>query len=95
MAKTKAPSKSSSSSNKKKKSGKSLLSGPAAAAMKAAKPVRANPFETIWSRRKFDILGKKRKGEERRVGLARSLAIEKVPLYYRYSQPLSLWPSPF
>ncbi|XP_010932890.2 uncharacterized protein [Elaeis guineensis] len=78
MAKTKAQSKSSSSSNsKKKKSAKSLLSGPAAAAMKAAKPVRANPFETIWSRRKFDILGKKRKGEERRVGLARSLAIEK------------------
>lgn len=45
--------------------------------MKAAKPVRANPFETIWSRRKFDVLGKKRKGEERRMGRARSLAIEK------------------
>ncbi|XP_038973090.1 nucleolar protein 14 isoform X2 [Phoenix dactylifera] len=77
MAKTKAQLKSSSSSKKKKKSARSLLSGPAAAAMKAAKCVRANPFETIWSRRKFDILGKKRKGEERRVGLARSLAIQK------------------
>ncbi|KAL8142980.1 hypothetical protein V2J09_016012 [Rumex salicifolius] len=29
-------------------------------------PPKDNPFETIWSRRKFDILGKKRKGEERR-----------------------------
>ncbi|KAG1327764.1 nucleolar protein 14 [Cocos nucifera] len=73
----KAQLKSSSTSKKKKKSAKSLLSGPAAAAMKAVKPIRANHFETIWSRRKFDILGKKRKGEERRVGLARSLAIEK------------------
>ncbi|KAH9707891.1 nucleolar-like protein [Citrus sinensis] len=36
-----------------------------------------NPFETIWSRRKFDILGKKRKGEEVRIGLSRSLAIQK------------------
>nr|KJB78311.1 hypothetical protein B456_012G185400 [Gossypium raimondii] len=42
--------------------------------LKSQKP---NPFETIWSRRKFDILGKKRKGEERRIGRARSLAIQK------------------
>ncbi|KAL9268302.1 Nucleolar protein 14-like protein [Drosera capensis] len=40
-------------------------------------PPKPNPFETIWTRRKFDIIGKKRKGEERRIGLARSLAVEK------------------
>nr|XP_028951430.1 nucleolar protein 14-like isoform X2 [Malus domestica] len=51
--------------------------GPNAVAMKHQAPPKPNPFETIWSRRKFDILGKKRKGEERRVGLSRSLAIEK------------------
>lgn len=38
---------------------------------------KENVFETIWSRRKFDILGKKRKGEERRIGLARSRAVQK------------------
>ncbi|XP_050372311.1 uncharacterized protein LOC126790198 [Argentina anserina] len=58
-----------------KKKKKSKL-GPKAVAMKA-QPPKPNPFETIWSRRKFDILGKKRKGEERRVGRARSEAIEK------------------
>ncbi|XP_027096915.1 uncharacterized protein [Coffea arabica] len=58
----------------KKKSNK--RSGPNAVAMKQKAP-QPNPFETIWSRRKFDILGKKRKGEQRRIGLARSLAIEK------------------
>ncbi|KAM1805143.1 hypothetical protein ACFX12_030938 [Malus domestica] len=40
--------------------------------MKHQVPLKHNPFETIWSRRKFDILGKRRKGEERRVGLSRS-----------------------
>ncbi|KAM1583168.1 hypothetical protein ACFX10_030813 [Malus domestica] len=46
--------------------------------MKHQVPLKPNPFvETIWSRRKFDILGKKRKGEERRVGLSRSRAIGK------------------
>ncbi|KAL6186725.1 hypothetical protein ACLB2K_042844 [Fragaria x ananassa] len=58
-----------------KKKKKSKL-GPKAAATKV-QPPKPNPFETIWSRRKFDVLGKKRKGEERRVGLARSQAIEK------------------
>ncbi|XP_010257952.1 PREDICTED: nucleolar protein 14 [Nelumbo nucifera] len=80
MAKKKAESnpKSSTSGTKKKKKNslKKLLSGPNAMAMKS-KPANENPFETIWSRRKFDILGKKRKGEEKRVGLARSRAIEK------------------
>ncbi|GFZ00239.1 hypothetical protein Acr_13g0016380 [Actinidia rufa] len=42
------------------------------------KPPKPNPFETIWSWRKFDVLGKKRKGEKRRIGLARSVAIEKA-----------------
>ncbi|XP_030449265.1 uncharacterized protein LOC115671769 isoform X1 [Syzygium oleosum] len=59
----------------KKKKGKGRPR-PGAVAMKARAP-EPNPFETIWSRRKFDVLGKKRKGEERRVGLARSRAIEK------------------
>ncbi|XP_022951528.1 nucleolar protein 14 isoform X1 [Cucurbita moschata] len=58
-------------SKKKKKS-----AGPKALSMKVSAP-KANPFESIWSRRKFDVLGKKRKGEERRIGLARSIAIEK------------------
>lgn len=61
--------------NQKKKKKKS--SGPKALAMKVSAP-KPNPFESIWSRRKFDVLGKKRKGEERRIGLARSHAIEKV-----------------
>lgn len=64
-------------SNKKKKKKKSKLQ-PDSIAMKKVKATKLNPFETIWSRRKFDILGKKRKGETRRLGLARSLAIEKV-----------------
>lgn len=63
-------------SNNKKKSKKKNKSGPNAIAMKH-KTLKPNPFETIWSRRKFDILGKKRKGEERRIGLARSLSIQK------------------
>ncbi|KAL3511019.1 hypothetical protein ACH5RR_030420 [Cinchona calisaya] len=70
--------KSSSESSKLKKNKKksSKKSAPNAVAMKQKAP-QSNPFETIWSRRKFDILGKKRKGEQRRIGLARSLAIEK------------------
>lgn len=55
---------------------KNKKSGPDAVAMKQKAP-KPNPFETIWSRRKFDILGKKRKGEERRIGFTRSAAIEK------------------
>ncbi|KAK9101020.1 hypothetical protein Scep_024450 [Stephania cephalantha] len=64
--------------NKKKMSfrKKNLLSASNAVAMKSKSSLE-NPFESIWSRRKFDIIGKKRKGEERRVGLARSLAIQK------------------
>ncbi|XP_074357739.1 uncharacterized protein LOC141697333 [Apium graveolens] len=62
--------------SKKKKKKNSKLQ-PGSVAMKKVKPTKLNPFETIWSRRKFDVLGKKRKGEERRLGLARSLAIQK------------------
>ncbi|CAM6038551.1 unnamed protein product [Sphagnum compactum] len=36
-----------------------------------------NVFETLWTRRKFDVLGKKQKGESRRVGLSRSTAVDK------------------
>ncbi|CAN6470713.1 unnamed protein product [Victoria cruziana] len=62
--------------NKKKKgSRKKLLLAPHSVAMKAsAKP---NPFESVWMRRKFDVLGKKRKGEEIRIGSARSKAVKK------------------
>ncbi|XVE85705.1 hypothetical protein DITRI_Ditri17bG0112100 [Diplodiscus trichospermus] len=63
-------------SKKKTKKKGSKKAGPDAISMKL-KAKKSNPFETIWSRRKFDILGKKRKGEERRIGLARSLAIQK------------------
>lgn len=62
----------------KKKKKKSSKLQPDSIAMKKVKASKLNPFETIWSRRKFDVLGKKRKGEERRLGLARSLAIQKV-----------------
>ena len=62
--------------NKKKKK-KTKSSGPKSKSMKVSEPPKPNPFENIWSRRKFDILGKKRKGEERRIGLARSLGIQK------------------
>ncbi|XP_055809873.1 uncharacterized protein LOC129880063 [Solanum dulcamara] len=75
MAKTAKASKNDSSS-KKKKMKKSSKSGPKAKDMKLKAP-KENPFETIWSRSKFDILGKKRKGEQRRIGEARSSAIEK------------------
>ncbi|XVE91656.1 hypothetical protein REPUB_Repub01dG0029000 [Reevesia pubescens] len=61
---------------KKTKKKGNKKAGPDAISMKI-KSQKVNPFETIWSRRKFDILGKKRKGEERRIGLARSLAIQK------------------
>lgn len=66
--------------NKKKnnKRLKSFLSRPGGTGFKPGKKEKDNPFETIWSRRKFDLLGKKRKGEERRIGLSRSIAIEKV-----------------
>ncbi|KEH42220.1 putative nucleolar protein [Medicago truncatula] len=61
--------------SKKKKNNKM---GPEAVAMKAkAQKTNSNPFESIWSRRKFDVMGQKRKGDTKRMGLARSLAIEK------------------
>ncbi|GFP87290.1 nucleolar protein 14 [Phtheirospermum japonicum] len=72
--------KSSTDSSKKKKSKNkiknklSILNSEA----KKNKAPKENLFESIWSRRKFNILGKKRKDEERRrIGLSRSLAIQK------------------
>ncbi|CAA2945074.1 nucleolar 14 [Olea europaea subsp. europaea] len=64
------------SKTKKKNKLKNNLSALNSLAMKNKAP-KPNPFESMWSRRKFDILGKKQKGEERRVGLSRSIAIEK------------------
>ncbi|KAK9076477.1 hypothetical protein SSX86_004811 [Deinandra increscens subsp. villosa] len=77
MVKILRPNNSNNNGDTTKKKNKKRIN-PNAVSMKVKAPVtKPNPFETIWSRRKFDILGKKRKGEERRIGLARSLAIEK------------------
>ena len=84
MAKTKpmaAPAPDKKQNKKKGKVNTKGKNGPAAVAMKArgaAAAERINPFEAIWSRRKFDVLGKKRKGEERRTSRSRSEAIHKV-----------------
>lgn len=82
MAKTK-PMAAAAAAKKQSKKGKGSMkgkNGPAAVAMKArgaAAAERSNPFEAIWSRRKFDVLGKKRKGEEIRTSRSRSEAIHK------------------
>ncbi|KAL6577748.1 hypothetical protein OROMI_010076 [Orobanche minor] len=73
--------KSSSDSSKKKKKSKNKIKNKLSILNSEAKKTKApkeNPFESIWSRRKFNILGKKRKDDERRrIGLSRSLAIQK------------------
>ncbi|KAH9602642.1 hypothetical protein KSS87_005127 [Heliosperma pusillum] len=68
-----------SNSNSKKKKKSTARPNSISMKLKSDKSVndKQNPFETIWSRRKFDIIGKKRKGEERRIGQARSIAIDK------------------
>ncbi|XP_066386724.1 uncharacterized protein [Miscanthus floridulus] len=79
MAKTK-PMAAAAGEKKKSKGKKKGKNGPAKVAMKArgaAAEERSNPFEAIWSRRKFDVLGKKSKGEEGRVSRSRSEAIRK------------------
>ncbi|ESQ28345.1 hypothetical protein EUTSA_v10018096mg [Eutrema salsugineum] len=58
-----------------KKGGKKM--GPDAVAMKAKAQKAENPFESIWSRQRFPVLGKKNEGGERRVGLSRSRAVDK------------------
>ncbi|KAL8052722.1 hypothetical protein ABFX02_05G024100 [Erythranthe guttata] len=67
-------------SKKKKKSKSNLkkkLSVLNSEAIKKKAP-KENPFESIWSRRKFNILGKKRKEEERRrIGHSRSIGLQK------------------
>ncbi|XP_021718360.1 nucleolar protein 14-like [Chenopodium quinoa] len=65
------------SETKKKNKKKSKQSGVNKVSMKLKSVPKDNPFETIWSRRKFDVIGKKRKGEERRIGQARARAIDK------------------
>ncbi|KAI3856548.1 hypothetical protein MKX03_028390 [Papaver bracteatum] len=64
---------------KKKVTTRKLLSGPNTVAMKKSKatPLVDNLFETISSRRKFDFIGKKRKGETNHIGLSRYSSIEK------------------
>ncbi|CAH2066294.1 unnamed protein product [Thlaspi arvense] len=61
--------------NKKKRKPKKGIAGAVARKAKAQKA--SNPFESIWSRRRFDVLGQKRKGEERRLGLSRSIGVDK------------------
>ncbi|GJN18624.1 hypothetical protein PR202_gb05800 [Eleusine coracana subsp. coracana] len=74
MAKTKPVA---ASAAKKKKKGKKAPAKVAMKARGAAAAEQSNPFEAIWSRRKFDVLGKKRKGEELRIARSRSEAIRK------------------
>ncbi|KAF3782230.1 Nucleolar protein 14 [Nymphaea thermarum] len=69
---------------KRKSSSKKLLLAPHSVAMKAS-AAKPNPFESIWTRRKFDVLGKKRKGEEIRMGSSRSKA-RKETLLEEYQQ---------
>jgi nucleolar protein 14 len=76
MAKLSNPASNDANASKKTKK-KRNKSGPNVVAMKEQAP-KHNPFETIWSQRKFDILGKKRKREERCIGLACSIAVEKA-----------------
>lgn len=81
MAKTKPMASAAAGEKMKSKGKKKGKNGPVKVAMKAraaAAEERSNPFEAIWSRRKFDVLGKKRKGEEQRVSRSRSEAIRKV-----------------
>ncbi|KAL0408763.1 UNVERIFIED_CONTAM: Nucleolar protein 14 [Sesamum radiatum] len=81
MAKKSSTESSKKKKNKSKNKIKSKLSILNSEAKKTKAP-KENPFESIWSRRKFDILGKKSKEDERRrVGLSRSLAIQKLPVY--------------
>lgn len=57
--------------------GKGSSSKPIAAA-KGEPGAKLNPFERLWNRRKFDVLGKKTKGEQRKIGQSRSRAVEMV-----------------
>ena len=54
---------------------KAQQAAPAAQAKAAAAP---NPFERLHSRKKFSILGKRARGEQRPTGKLRSEAVEKV-----------------
>lgn len=62
---------------KKKAPRKAQLAAAVAEAKAAAAP---NLFERLHSRKKFSILGKRAKGEQRPSGKLRSEAVEKVCL---------------
>ncbi|KAL2338264.1 hypothetical protein Fmac_012710 [Flemingia macrophylla] len=65
--------------NKKKKA-KNKKTSPEGVAMKVkanAASTSSNPFKSISSRRKFEVLGQKLKGDSRCMGLACSLAVQK------------------
>ena len=59
------------------KATKGPLNAKAGSGLDAAS-VSGNMFERLWNRRKFDVLGKRVKGEQKKVGKARSDAVEKV-----------------
>lgn len=71
---------------KKKKLNKTGLEG--VAMKEKALKANTNPFESIWSRKKFDILCRKCKGETKCIGLARSTVIKrrKKTLLKEYEQ---------
>ncbi len=45
---------------------------------------KPNLFERMFNRKKFDVLGKKSKGQQRKIGQARSDAVERVSLNVKY-----------
>lgn len=44
----------------------------------STKDEKPNLFERMFNRKKFDILGKKAKGQQKKLGQSRSEAVEKV-----------------
>lgn len=59
--------------------GKKGKKGPRLALKQAStKDEKPNLFERMFNRKKFDVLGKKAKGQQRKLGQSRSEAVEKV-----------------
>lgn len=88
----------SASKNKKRKKTKHGI-GPEGVALRRQR-VKAistapNPFETISTRKKFDVIGKKQKGAGRKVGQARAAAIDKVGWGQGSSSGIFPWGSGF
>ena len=71
---------------RKKLPRKAQAAATAAEAKAAAAP---NMFERLHSRKKFSVLGKRAKGEQRATGKLRSEAVERVRTYT--TQPAERW----